>query len=95
MVGYGVLRECLQDPDIQLVETVGRTATGGKHPKLREIIHADFFNLAISWQKPDVRAGMSFDRRFDKARTRRCHGSRKNAVEGFRGLAARGRHPKP
>jgi|SRR5580704_822692 uncharacterized protein YbjT (DUF2867 family) len=46
MVGYGVLRECLQDPDIQLVETVGRTATGGKHPKLREIVHKDLADVA-------------------------------------------------
>ena len=46
MVGYGVLRECLQDPDIQLVETVGRTATGGKHPKLREIVHKDLSDVA-------------------------------------------------
>jgi uncharacterized protein YbjT (DUF2867 family) len=46
MVGYGVLRECLEDPDIQLVETVGRTATGGKHPKLREIVHKDLSDVA-------------------------------------------------
>jgi uncharacterized protein YbjT (DUF2867 family) len=37
MVGQGVLRECLLAPDVQLVQTVGRTATGIQHPKLREI----------------------------------------------------------
>jgi hypothetical protein len=33
MVGQGVLRECLLDPDVQVVQTVGRTATGVQHAK--------------------------------------------------------------
>jgi len=41
MVGQGVLRECLGAPDVESVVTVGRTATGVKHPKLREIVHKD------------------------------------------------------
>jgi uncharacterized protein YbjT (DUF2867 family) len=41
MVGQGVLRECLLDPDVQFVQTVGRSATGQHHPKLREIEHRD------------------------------------------------------
>jgi uncharacterized protein YbjT (DUF2867 family) len=41
MVGQGVLRECLLDPDVQLVQTIGRTATGVQHAKLREIVHQD------------------------------------------------------
>ena len=41
MVGQGVLRECLLDPDVQLVQTVGRSATGQQHPKLLEIEHRD------------------------------------------------------
>jgi hypothetical protein len=44
MVGQGVLRECLLDPKVQLVQTVGRTATGVPHPKLREIVHTDLWN---------------------------------------------------
>jgi uncharacterized protein YbjT (DUF2867 family) len=44
MVGQGVLRECLQDMDVQLVQTIGRTATGAKSPKLREIVHQDLFH---------------------------------------------------
>jgi dihydrodipicolinate reductase len=28
MVGQGVLRECLLAPDVELVETVGRSRTG-------------------------------------------------------------------
>jgi len=46
MVGQGVLRECLLDADVQLVETVGRTATGKNHQKLREVVHQDMWNYA-------------------------------------------------
>jgi dihydrodipicolinate reductase len=38
MVGQGVLRECLEAPDVRLVQTIGRSATGKVHPKLREIV---------------------------------------------------------
>ncbi len=44
MVGQGVLRECLLARDVQLVATVGRTATGVQNTKLREIIHQDLWN---------------------------------------------------
>jgi uncharacterized protein YbjT (DUF2867 family) len=44
MVGQGVLRECLLDPDIKLVQTVGRSATGVKHEKLREVAHVDLLH---------------------------------------------------
>jgi hypothetical protein len=37
MVGQRVLRECLPDPEVELVVTVGRTATGAPDAKLREI----------------------------------------------------------
>jgi len=46
MIGQGVVRECLLDPDFQLTETVGRTATGMIHPRLREIVHTDLWNYA-------------------------------------------------
>jgi uncharacterized protein YbjT (DUF2867 family) len=45
MVGQGVLRECLHASDVAQVVTVGRTATGARDPKLREIIHAEMGNL--------------------------------------------------
>jgi uncharacterized protein YbjT (DUF2867 family) len=45
MVGQGVLRECLLDPDIHQVLTVGRSATGQQHPKLREVTIPDLTNL--------------------------------------------------
>ena len=43
MVGQGVLRECLRDPRVDAVLTVGRKATGQPHPKLKELVHADLF----------------------------------------------------
>jgi len=42
MVGQGVLMESLRDPDVELVATIGRTATGVHNSKLKEIIHTDF-----------------------------------------------------
>jgi uncharacterized protein YbjT (DUF2867 family) len=46
MVGQGVLRECLLDSGVASVVSIGRSATGVSHPKLREIIHADLTNYA-------------------------------------------------
>jgi uncharacterized protein YbjT (DUF2867 family) len=42
MVGQGVLRECLLDPEVEAVLAVGRTGTGRRHDKLRELAHSDF-----------------------------------------------------
>jgi uncharacterized protein YbjT (DUF2867 family) len=44
LVGQGVLRECLLDPDVKLVQTVGRTVTGVENPKLREIVRQDLLH---------------------------------------------------
>jgi hypothetical protein len=46
MVGEGVLLECLNHPDVEQVLVINRRPGGVSHPKLQEIIHADFFNLA-------------------------------------------------
>jgi uncharacterized protein YbjT (DUF2867 family) len=46
MVGQGVLRECLIDPDVQRVLSIGRSATGQHHPKLRELAHRDFLDFS-------------------------------------------------
>lgn len=46
MIGQGVLRECLLSPDVQLVQTIGRSATGRKHQKLREIVHQNLFDYS-------------------------------------------------
>ena len=45
MVGQGVLRECLLDPAIEKVLSIGRSKTGQQHPKLREIIHINIADL--------------------------------------------------
>jgi uncharacterized protein YbjT (DUF2867 family) len=46
MVGEGVLIECLKHPDVEKVLVINRKPGGVSHPKLREIVHADFFDLA-------------------------------------------------
>jgi uncharacterized protein YbjT (DUF2867 family) len=46
MVGLGVLRECLLDPRVDRVLTVGRNATGQKHSKLKEIIVPNVADLS-------------------------------------------------
>ena len=46
MVGQGVLRECLGDDDVTSVVSIVRTATGASHPKLREVVHGDFFDFS-------------------------------------------------
>ena len=45
MVGEGVLIECLNHPDVEQVLAINRRPGGVSHPKLREIIHGDFFAL--------------------------------------------------
>ncbi len=46
MVGQGVLRDCLLDPDVESVVAVGRGSTGQKHAKLRELRHGDFLDFS-------------------------------------------------
>jgi uncharacterized protein YbjT (DUF2867 family) len=46
MVGQGVLRECLLDPGVASVVSIGRSPTGVTDPKLREIVHADLTSYA-------------------------------------------------
>ena len=46
MVGEGVLLECLDNPAVAEVLVINRKPLGRAHPKLREIIHADFFDIA-------------------------------------------------
>ena len=46
MVGQGVLRECLLAPDVERVLAIGRSATGQKHEKLREVVRPDPAELA-------------------------------------------------
>ena len=46
MVGRGVLRECLLDPEVQRVVNIGRTPTGAQQTKLEEIVHRDLWHYA-------------------------------------------------
>lgn len=45
MVGEGVLWACLNHPMVEAVLIVNRKPSGFAHPKLKEIVHADFFDL--------------------------------------------------
>jgi uncharacterized protein YbjT (DUF2867 family) len=46
MVGQGVLRECLLDPDVESVLSIGRGATGQQHPKLHELLHNNLLDFS-------------------------------------------------
>jgi hypothetical protein len=47
MVGEGVLLECLKHEQVESVLVIGRRPCGITHPKLKEIIHADFHDLTV------------------------------------------------
>ncbi len=46
MVGQGVLRKCLLDPEVESVLAIGRNATVQQHEKLHEIVHKDLSDLS-------------------------------------------------
>lgn len=46
MVGQGLLRECLLDPEVTEVLAVGRSPLKQRDPKLRELVVADLGNLS-------------------------------------------------
>jgi uncharacterized protein YbjT (DUF2867 family) len=45
MVGEGVLEECLRNPLVTEVVSFARKPFGKSHPKLKEVIHPDFFDI--------------------------------------------------
>jgi uncharacterized protein YbjT (DUF2867 family) len=47
MVGQGVLRECLLDPDVESVTAIVRNSSLPLHHKLREIVHQDVSDLSV------------------------------------------------
>ena len=53
MVGQGVLRECLLDPGVERVLSIGRNPSGQSHPKFREIVRPSLLDYA------DVEADLS------------------------------------
>jgi uncharacterized protein YbjT (DUF2867 family) len=46
MVGQGVLRECLLDPNVQQILSIVRNPSGQQHPKLHELVHTNFFDYS-------------------------------------------------
>lgn len=46
MVGQGVLRECLIDPGVETVLSLGRSPLRVQHAKLRDIVHKDFIDYS-------------------------------------------------
>ena len=46
MVGEGVLHECLQHEAVESVLVVGRRSCGYSHPKLKEIVHSNLYDLS-------------------------------------------------
>jgi uncharacterized protein YbjT (DUF2867 family) len=46
MVGEGVLLTCLAQPDVEAVLSISRRPSGHAHPKLRELLVPDFFDLS-------------------------------------------------
>jgi len=48
MVGKGVLRQCLLDPGVESVVSIGRNSCGVSHPKLRDILRADMFDFTVN-----------------------------------------------
>lgn len=46
MVGEGILHECLKHSDVEHILVINRKPCGVTHPKLTEILHSNFYNLA-------------------------------------------------
>jgi hypothetical protein len=46
MVGEGVLHECLQHDEVEQVLVIGRKSCGIMHPKLKEIVYANLYDLS-------------------------------------------------
>ncbi len=53
MVGQGVLRERLLDPEVEIALSIGRSASGLVHAKLRELKGSDLFDL--SGMEPELK----------------------------------------
>lgn len=48
MVGQGVLRRCLLDPEVESVLSIGRKPAGVTDPKLRDLIRPDMFDCTLN-----------------------------------------------
>ena len=48
MVGKGVLRQCLLDPGVESVLSIGRKPSGMSHAKLRDLVRTDMFDFNVN-----------------------------------------------
>jgi uncharacterized protein YbjT (DUF2867 family) len=48
MVGKGVLRQCLLDPDVESVVAIGRKPADVANAKLRDLVRADMFDFNVN-----------------------------------------------
>lgn len=46
MVGEGVMHECLLSNEVSEVLLINRKSSGHQHPKLKELVHQDLFDLS-------------------------------------------------
>lgn len=46
MLGQGVLRECLLDPEVTAILSITRRTSGQTNAKLREVVHQDFLDFS-------------------------------------------------
>jgi uncharacterized protein YbjT (DUF2867 family) len=46
MVGEGVLHECLEQEEVEQILSISRRPCGITHPKLKEILHTNFYDLS-------------------------------------------------
>ena len=46
MVGQSVLRQCLSDPGVESILSIGRKPAGVSHPRLRDLVRADMFDCS-------------------------------------------------
>ncbi|MGB8316794.1 MAG: NAD-dependent epimerase/dehydratase family protein, partial [Ignavibacteriaceae bacterium] len=46
MVGEGVMHECLNHPEVESVLVINRKSINPNHPKLKEILHNNFYDFS-------------------------------------------------
>jgi uncharacterized protein YbjT (DUF2867 family) len=51
MVGEGILHECLLHDDVEAILMINRKPSGIVHPKIKEILHADFADISALAQE--------------------------------------------
>ena len=79
LAGSGVLRACLDAPAVTAVRALVRRSTAVRHPKLREIVHADYLDYrAVAGEFAGVDAcyfclGVSVTQVPDETAYRRIH----------------------